>query len=121
MSLKNERLAMRSIELRRLQIYRDHNGRQPFTEWFYAIQDTKTRTRIRKRLNRLEDGNFGDCQPVGSGVSELRLHFGPGYRIYFAEIDNRLVLLLCSGDKSSQQRDIMHAKNYWLQYKESQR
>ena len=86
MSLKNERLAMRSIELRRLQIYRDHNGRQPFTEWFYAIQDTKTRTRIRKRLNRLEDGNFGDCQPVGSGVSELRLHFGPGYRIYFEVI-----------------------------------
>jgi len=53
-------------------------------------------------------------------ISELRLHFGPGYRIYFAEIDNKLVLLLCGGDKSSQQRDIMHAKNYWLQYKESQ-
>ena len=111
---------MRNTAPRKLQVYRDQNGRQPFTEWFYTIQDIKTRTRIRKRLDRLEDGNFGNCKSVGNGVFELLLHFGPGYRIYFGQSDNTVVLLLCGGDKSSQKQDIARAKNYWLQYKEAQ-
>ncbi|RKU35806.1 addiction module protein [Candidatus Poribacteria bacterium] len=111
---------MRNTEPRRLQVYRNQNGRQPFTEWFYAIRDTKTRTRIRKRLDRLEDGNFGNHKSVGDGVFELLLHFGPGYRIYFAHSDNMIILLLCGGDKSSQRQDIVRAKNYWAQYKEAQ-
>jgi putative addiction module killer protein len=110
---------MRNAQPRKLQVFRDRNGREPFTEWFYTIRDTRTRTRIRKRLERLEAGNFGDCKSVGDGVLEMLLHFGPGHRIYFAQIDNTLVLLLCGGDKSSQKQDIALAKDYWLQYKET--
>ena len=104
-----------------IQYYRDPNGRQPFIEWFKSIRDRNTRNRIGKRLKRLESGNFGDCQSVGGGVFELRLHFGPGYRMYFGQIDNRLILLLCGGDKTSQQRDIELAKSYLIEYKETRR
>ncbi len=69
-----------------IQYYRAPNGKQSFTEWFESIRDKNTQNRIDKRLERLEDGNFGDCQSVGGGVFELRLHFGPGYRIYFGQI-----------------------------------
>jgi putative addiction module killer protein len=104
---------------RKLQVYQTQNGREPFTEWLKSIRDRRTRTRIRERLERLEDGNFGDCQSVGAGVYEMRLPFGAGYRIYFGEIDNTIVLLLCGGDKSSQAQDIERAKTYWLEYKET--
>jgi len=112
----------RNRQLIEIQYYRDPNGRQPFIEWlFKSIQDRNTRNRVERRLKRLEDGNFGDCQSVGGGVFELRLHFGPGYRIYFGQIDNRLILLLCGGDKTSQQRDIEFAKSYLIEYKETRR
>ena len=88
-------------------------------EWFESIRDKNTQNRIDKRLERLEDGNFGDCQSVGAGVFELRLHFGPGYRIYFGQIKRTLVLLLCGEDKASQARDIELAKSYWQEYKET--
>ena len=104
---------------RKLQVYQTQNGREPFTEWLRSIRDRRTGTRIRERLERLEIGNVGDCQSVGGGVYELRLQFGPGYRIYFGEVDNTIVLLLCGGDKSSQTQDIERAKTYWLEYKET--
>lgn len=81
---------------------------------------TRTQNRIRARLDRLEKGNLGDYQSVGSGVFELRLHFGAGYRIYFGEVDRTIILLLCGGDKSTQGRDIEQAKEYWLEYKEEE-
>lgn len=109
---------MRDTHPRKLQVYQTQNGREPFSEWLISIRDTKGQTRIRKRLDQIEDGNFGDCQSVGGGVFELRLHFGAGYRIYFGEIGNDIVLLLSGGDKSSQTRDIRRAKSYWLRYKE---
>ena len=103
--------------VREIQYYRSPNGKESFTEWFESIRNTQQR--IDKRLARLEDSNFGDCQPVGGGVFELRFHFGPGYRIYFGQIENTLVLLLCGGDKKSQARDIELAKTYWREYKET--
>ncbi len=106
---------------REIEFYRTQNGREPFTEWFESIRDKTIINRIERRINRLENGNFGDCKPVGEGVFELRLHFGPGYRIYFGEVTNRVIVLLCGGDKSSQQRDIERAKTYWMEYKETKR
>jgi putative addiction module killer protein len=94
------------------------SGKIPFLEWLSNLKDSTTRLRIRRRLDRLELGNFGDCESVGEGVSELRLFFGSGYRIYFAELDNTIVVLLCAGDKGSQIKDIKIAKTYWNELKE---
>lgn len=111
---------MRHIHPRELQFYQTANGREPFTEWFESIRNRETQDRIQKRLDRLALGNLGDCRTVGGGVFELRVHFGAGYRVYFGEVDNTIVLLLCGGDKSSQTQDIERAKNYWREYKETQ-
>ena len=78
----------------------------------------KGRACIRTRLDRVALGNLGDCEPVGEGVSELRIAFGPGYRVYFAQDGDTIVLLLCGGDKSTQVKDIKRAKEYWADYKE---
>ena len=112
---------MRNTHRRKLQFHRTQNGREPFTEWLESIRDRKIQTRIRGRIDRVEAGNFGDCQSVGDGVFELRLHFGQGYRIYFGEVANTIVLLLCGGEKSSQTRDIERAKTYWREHKETHR
>jgi putative addiction module killer protein len=70
---------------RRVIVYSDDEGNEPFTEWLEDLRDVMGRKRILSRIARLEQGNFGDCAPVGEDVSELRLFFGPGYRVYFAE------------------------------------
>ena len=111
---------MHNTQPRELEFYRTQNGREPFTEWFESIADKITLNRIERRIDRLKRGNFGDCKSVGEGVFELRLHFGSGYRIYFGEVANTVVVLLCGGDKSSQTRDIERAKTYWLEYKETE-
>ena len=100
-------------------IYEDAKGREPYSDWLASLKDRKTRERILVRIQRLENGLYGDCQPVGEGVLELRLIFGPGYRVYFGEDGERLVVLLCGGDKSSQSRDIQAAKEYWRDYREN--
>ena len=112
---------MRVAQTRELQIYRTPNGQAPFTKWLKSLRDQKTQKRIQSRIDRVASGNLGKPEPVGDGVFELHLHFGPGYRIYFGEVDNTIILLLCGGDKSSQVRDIERAKNYWREYKESQK
>ena len=81
-----------------------------FLAWLTGLRDVQGRARITKRINRLADGNFGDAKSVGDGVSELRLDFGPGYRIYFTRRDAVVVILLCGGDKGSQAHDIERAK-----------
>lgn len=112
---------MRNIQPRKIEAYRMPNGHVPFTKWFDSIRDKIAQTRIEARLIFFEQGNFGDYRSVGSGVFELRIHVGAGYRVYFSEVDNTIVLLLCGGDKSSQKRDIARAKTYWREYKETQR
>ena len=105
-----------ATQTRRVIIYADENGREPLKEWLYGLWDVRGRQRILARLSRLERGNFGDYASVGDGVSELRLFFGPGYRVYFGEQGDAVVVLLCGGDKSSQSRDIERAKAYWKEY-----
>ena len=112
---------MRDTHPREVQYYQTPNGREPFTEWYDSLRDPKTQNRIDKRLERIEVGNFGEHKSVGGGVFELILDFGPGYRAYFGEVDNIIVLILCGGSKQSQDSDIERAKNYWLQYKEAHR
>ena len=101
---------------KRVIVYADANGNEPFTDWLYGLRDIMGRKRILARVARLEQGNYGDCEPVGEGVSELRMFFGPGYRVYFGEDENNIVVLLCGGDKGSQNQDIREAKAYWKEY-----
>ncbi len=109
---------MRNVHPRTIDFYQIPNGHEPFTRWLLSIRDTNIQRRIQARLIAIETGNLGDRKSVGEGVWELRLDFGPGYRVYYGEVDNTVVLILCGGDKSSQRRDIERAKNYWREYKE---
>jgi putative addiction module killer protein len=82
----------------------------PFELWLDVLRDRQARARIKKRLDRVSLGNLGDFKPVGEGVLELRIDYGPGYRVYFAQADTTIVLLLCGGDKSTQDQDILNAQ-----------
>jgi putative addiction module killer protein len=77
----------------------------------------KCLARIRARIARVRLGNLGNCEPVGGGVLELKINYGPGYRVYFGQVGMKLVILLCGGDKSSQAEDIRRAIEYWEDYK----
>lgn len=83
---------------------------ETFRKWERKLKDRKARAVIAARIFRLANGLPGDVSPVGEGISELRIHYGPGYRVYFSRRGDDLVLLLCGGDKSSQSRDIQLAK-----------
>jgi putative addiction module killer protein len=102
---------------KKLQIYVTEDGRAPFSEWLASLRDLKARAKIRVRLDRVSLGNFGDCHGVGDGVQELRIDYGPGYRVYFGQEGATIVLLLCGGDKSTQTKDIEIAKGYWNEYR----
>lgn len=96
--------------------YQTEDGKQPFREWLLSLRDKVIVARIRTRLARVEQGNFGDTKPVGSGVSELRLPFGSGFRVYYGQDRDTIVVLLIGGDKSSQVKDIQLAQSYWNDY-----
>lgn len=89
-----------------------------FADWLDGLSDQRGKARIVARLTSAEHGNFGDCAPVGEGVSEMRVHFGPGYRVYFVRHGATVYLLLCGGDKRSQRRDIEQAKSMARELKE---
>ncbi|MEQ5796333.1 MULTISPECIES: type II toxin-antitoxin system RelE/ParE family toxin [Paracoccus] len=88
-----------------------------FDRWLTGLQDRRAVARIAARLDRLAGGNPGDVQPVGNGVSELRIHYGPGYRVYFLQRGPVMIVLLCGGDKSSQEKDIIQAKALAAEWK----
>ena len=88
----------------------------PFSEWLTSLRDVRTVGVVRARLNRIRLGNFGDCKSVGGGVEELRIDFGPGYRVYFGREGASVVVLLCGGSKKSQARDIVAAQRRWKEY-----
>jgi putative addiction module killer protein len=105
---------------RELRVYESPSGKVPFDDWIEGLRDAKGRAQIQVRLDRLEQGNFGDSKPVGQGVLELRIDVGPGYRVYFGEDGPVIILLLIGGDKSTQAKDIKTAKRHWLQYRKDQ-
>jgi putative addiction module killer protein len=88
-----------------------------FNEWLKSLGDRKGRGVIRTRISRLQLGLFGDAKSVGEGVNELRISFGPGYRIYYALEGKSVILLLCGGNKSMQDKDIKLAKEFWNDYR----
>jgi putative addiction module killer protein len=92
-------------------------GRVPYDDWFYALRDNKIKNIINKRLNRVSLGNWGDYRSLGEGIFELRIDYGPGYRVYFGQVGATIVLLLIGGDKSTQEQDIRHAIKYWNNYR----
>jgi putative addiction module killer protein len=81
-----------------------------FSDWLSTLRDIRARARIVSRIKSAEHGNLGDCEPVGEGISEMRIHVGAGYRVYFTQRESVVYLLLCGGDKSTQKRDIARAK-----------
>ena len=89
-----------------------------FDVWFESLNDRQTARRIQARIDRAEDGNFGDHKTVGEGVSEMRIHHGPGFRVYFTQRGMEVVILLAGGDKSSQTQDIATAHELARQLKE---
>jgi putative addiction module killer protein len=101
---------------REIRRYITATGKVPFSEWLDSLKDRKTRAIIKRRLDRVEEGNLGDCKPVGGSVFELKVDYGSGYRIYFGQTELTVVLLLCGGDKKTQEQDIKRAKEYWTDY-----
>jgi putative addiction module killer protein len=86
---------------------------EAYTTWFHRLNDIQAKVRILNRIDRAENGNFGDHHAVGDGVSEMRIDYGPGYRVYFAQVGSVVYLLLLGGDKRTQENDITKAKALW--------
>jgi putative addiction module killer protein len=103
-----------------IRYYVTADGRQPFAEWF-ADLEAVARAKVTRTLARLEQGNVSNVKPVGEGVLEVRIDFGPGYRVYFGRDGETLVILLTGGSKKRQQRDINEAHVYWQDYKQRKR
>jgi putative addiction module killer protein len=93
--------------------YLTEDGRDPLKEWLANLADHQARARVLVRVQRMGAGNFGDCKPLTDGVWELRIDYGPGYRVYYARAGEKLLLLLVGGDKRKQQADIDTAVSYW--------
>ena len=101
----------------KVQYYVTAEGKEPFTKWLDRLRDKIAHAAILNRIARIKLDLFGDAKPVGSGVFEFRVDVGAGYRVYFAQSGDEIVLLLCGGDKNSQEADIIKAKEYWKDFK----
>lgn len=103
-----------TIEIRK---YLDDSGSCPYDKRLAGIRDSRARGRIETRLTKLKEGLTGDAKSLGEGVHELRIDYGPGYRVYFGRAGESLVILLVTGDKRTQSADILLSKKYWLDYR----
>ena len=104
-----------------IKLYVTESGKCPFEKWFDGLRNIQAQQRVLARIARLRLGNAGDWKAIGDGVFELRIDFGPGYRIYFSFEGNTIVILLIGGTKDSQHKDIKKAKDYWYDYEESEK
>jgi putative addiction module killer protein len=107
------------IKPQRVEIYEAADDKSPFKSWLRNLRDQRAKQAVRARIARVRLGNLGDHRPVGEGVIELRIHSGPGYRVYLGRDGDELVILLVGGDKSTQDRDITNAKAYWKDHQET--
>lgn len=101
-----------------IEYYQTKNGKCPFEDWIRSFKDKTTKMRILKRIERLEEGHYGEYKKLTDELFELKLQFGKGYRVYYSDIDNKLVLFLTGGDKHKQSDDIKKAIEYLNDYKE---
>ena len=104
---------------RKITYYKDPRGRSPFLEWLEKLSDRVGRAKIKIRMDRLERGNLGDCRSVGQGIYEIKIHEGPGYRVYFGFLDPKIIVIFCGGSKQTQKKDIEKAKQYMSFLKEA--
>lgn len=105
------------VRPRKVVFYEDENGNVPSELWLESLSSERAAAIIEGRIGRLRKGLFGDCESVGLGVMELKIHFGPGFRIYFGCWGDDIVVILMGGTKGSQARDIWQARLYWVDYK----
>lgn len=99
-----------------IKVYETTNGKTPFLDWLRQLKDRQGRIKIRARIDRAELGNLGQYRVLSEGVCEMKIDFGPGYRVYFGIIGEKCILLLCAGSKNLQQNDIKKAKEYFQDY-----
>ncbi|ECT8547616.1 type II toxin-antitoxin system RelE/ParE family toxin [Salmonella enterica] len=92
---------------------------ETFSDWLSSLKDSRARSRVLARIDRMREDNFGDAEPIGDGLSEARIHYGPGYRVYFMQQGDVIVVLLCGGDKSSQTKDIKQARRIAKAWREA--
>lgn len=97
--------------------YTDEQGKSPYARCLSRLRDARAKAKIIMQVDKMELGLFGDVEPIGEGLSELRIHYGPGYRVYYGKDGQHVYLLLCGGDKSTQSKDIKQAKAYWQDHK----
>jgi putative addiction module killer protein len=95
---------------------RDIRETEPYKKWFKKLRDSRAKFRIYRRVERLAEGNPGDVKPVGEGISEMRIDYGPGYRVYYKDAGNEIIILLCGGDKTTQEADIAEARTIAAHY-----
>jgi len=104
--------------MKEILIFQTANGKKPVIDWIESL-DESIQPRFGERIKRLQTGNYGDYKKITDELYELRFKFGSGYRIYYSEIEDTIILLLCAGDKSTQTKDIKKVKEYLIKYKEA--
>ncbi|MCA9398512.1 MAG: type II toxin-antitoxin system RelE/ParE family toxin [Candidatus Omnitrophica bacterium] len=107
---------MRKVWPKKVIFYVDQKGHEPFAKWLNNLKDPLGYKKIIARLRRLEQGNYGYCRSVGKGILELKINYGPGYRLYFVEKDDSIIILFSGGSKETQKEDIKIAQLYWKEY-----
>lgn len=101
-----------------IKYYKDSADKSPFLEWLESLDDRMGRAKIKVNIDRLEQGNFGSCRSLGGGLHELKIHYGPGYRVYFGMMERSIILILGGGLKRTQNKDIEKAGQRWTSSKE---
>lgn len=105
------------MEKFRIVEYETKDGKRPFKQWIDKIRGMRTQARIFRYIRGLSLGNFNNCKSLGAGIHELKIDFGPGYRVYFGNERKTIIILLCGGSKKNQDKDIQTAQGYWAEYK----